>query len=56
MLGMLADHGGASETAIPATGSPARGGGGMCPPTDQRGMPRPATGCTSGSVEPQVGE
>ncbi|HEY3802066.1 MAG TPA: choice-of-anchor Q domain-containing protein [Kofleriaceae bacterium] len=56
MLGMLADHGGASETAIPGTGSPARGGGVTCPPTDQRGMPRPATGCTSGSVEPQVGE
>ena len=56
MLGALADHGGASETAIPMASSPARGGGVTCPPTDQRGMPRPATSCTSGSVEPQAGE
>ena len=56
MLGALADHGGASFTTIPASGSMARGGGVMCPPTDQRGMPRPASGCTSGSVEPQAGE
>jgi hypothetical protein len=52
MLGALADHGGATETIAPAAGSPAIGAGVMCPPTDQRGMPRPPTGCTSGSVEP----
>nr|HEX4315221.1 choice-of-anchor Q domain-containing protein [Kofleriaceae bacterium] len=56
MLGALADHGGASETELPAAGSPARGAGVACPPTDQRGMPRPSTSCASGSVEPQAGE
>lgn len=50
-LGALADNGGASPTIAPAADGPARGAGVMCPPTDQRGMPRPATGCTSGSVE-----
>ncbi len=52
MLGTLADNGGASPTILPATAGPAHAAGVMCPPTDQRGMPRPATGCTSGSVEP----
>ena len=50
ILGQLADNGGATETAA---GSAALGAGVMCPPTDQRGMPRPPTACTSGSVEPQ---
>lgn len=50
MLGELGDHGGASPTMIPAAA--AMGAGVSCPPTDQRGMPRPATACTSGSVEP----
>jgi len=50
-LGALGDHGGASQTVLPAAGSPAIGAGVMCPATDQRGMPRPATACTSGSVE-----
>jgi hypothetical protein len=50
-LGALGDHGGASPTILPAAGSPAIGVGVMCPATDQRGMPRPATACTSGSVE-----
>lgn len=52
MLGDLGDHGGASPTIVPATTGSAHGAGVMCPATDQRGMPRPATGCTSGSVEP----
>ena len=50
-LGTLADNGGATHTMLPAAGSPAIGAGVACPPTDQRGMTRPATGCTSGSVE-----
>lgn len=51
MLGTLGSNGGASETILPAAGSPAIGAGVMCPPTDQRGMTRPSTMCTSGSVE-----
>jgi hypothetical protein len=52
MLGTLGDHGGASATILPAIAGPAHGAGVSCPPNDQRGMPRPATGCTSGSIEP----
>jgi hypothetical protein len=52
LLGALADNGGPTQTIVPGDGSPARGAGVMCPATDQRGMARPATGCTSGSVEP----
>lgn len=53
LLGPLDDHGGASPTAVPAAGSPAIGAATTgCPATDQRGMPRPASGCTAGSVEP----
>jgi hypothetical protein len=51
MLGALGDNGGASQTMLPAANGPAHGAGVMCPQTDQRGMPRPATACTSGSVE-----
>jgi len=51
MLGMLGSNGGASPTILPAASSPAIGAGVMCPPTDQRGMTRPSTMCTSGSVE-----
>ena len=54
LLGTLGDHGGASPTIAPAAGSPAIGAGVDCPPTDQRGMPRPATGCTAGSVEGSI--
>jgi len=50
MLGALADNGGDTETLAPAAGSPARGLGRSCPPTDQRGMPR-ADPCTAGAVE-----
>jgi hypothetical protein len=52
LLGSLADNGGPTKTIVPGDGSPARGAGVMCPATDQRGMARPATGCTSGSIEP----
>ena len=52
LLAALADNGGAAPTALPGAGSPAIGAGVTCPPTDQRGHARPATGCTSGSVEP----
>ena len=51
VLGDLGDHGGPTATFFPGAGSPALTAGVMCPPTDQRGMPRPATGCTSGSVQ-----
>ncbi len=51
MLGTLGSNGGASPTILPAAASPAIGAGVMCPPTDQRGMMRPSTMCTSGSVE-----
>lgn len=51
MLGALGDHGGATPTRLPAAGSPAIGHGVSCPATDQRGMSRPASGCTSGAVE-----
>ena len=50
-LGGLADNGGPTLTLLPATGSPAAGVGTSCPPTDQRGQPRPTTGCTAGAVE-----
>jgi hypothetical protein len=50
LLGALADHGGDSETMVPADGSPARGIATNCPPTDQRGSPRPEP-CTAGAVE-----
>ncbi|HEY5922143.1 MAG TPA: right-handed parallel beta-helix repeat-containing protein [Kofleriaceae bacterium] len=50
MLGALADNGGDAETLLPADGSPARGLATGCPPTDQRGNPRPEP-CTAGAVE-----
>jgi parallel beta-helix repeat protein len=50
MLGALGDHGGDSETLVPAAESPARGLGHSCPMTDQRGQPR-AEPCTAGTVE-----
>ncbi len=51
MLGALGDHGGGSETLVPSAASPARGIAHDCPPTDQRGKPRPEP-CTGGAVEP----
>lgn len=50
LLGSLADNGGTTETMLPAAGSPARGLGTGCPPTDQRGEPR-GEPCTAGAVE-----
>lgn len=52
MLGALADNGGAYPTMMPAAGSAAIGIGQSCPPTDQRGEPRPASNCAAGAVEP----
>jgi len=49
----IADNGGPTPTRMPAATSPARGLGTGCPATDQRGEPRPATGCAAGAVEPQ---
>ena len=46
----LADNGGDTETLVPAAGSPAKGIATGCPPTDQRGNPRPEP-CTAGAVE-----
>ncbi len=50
-LGALADNGGPTKTALPASGSPAKGAGSNCPSTDQRGNTRPSSGCTVGAVE-----
>jgi hypothetical protein len=51
MLDALGDNGGPTPTAAPKAGSPAVGAGKTCVPTDQRGKPRKADGCTSGAVE-----
>ncbi len=51
MLGALGQNGGPTATLVPAAGSPALGAGQDCPATDQRGQPRPASGCTVGAVE-----
>jgi hypothetical protein len=50
MLGTLGDNGGDTETLAPGDGSPAKGIGTGCPPTDQRGNPR-GEPCTAGAVE-----
>jgi hypothetical protein len=50
LLGPLQDNGGPTKTMVPGPGSPAIGKGTSCPPTDQRGQPRP-TACTLGAVE-----
>lgn len=51
LLSTLGDHGGDTETLLPAPGSPAIALGSDCPATDQRGEPRP-TPCAAGAVEP----
>jgi predicted outer membrane repeat protein len=51
-LGALADHGGVTPTMMPSGTSPALGAGQNCPPYDQRGQPRPSSGCALGAVEP----
>ena len=52
LLEPLADNGGPTPTRLPGASSPALGVGAGCPATDQRGEPRPATGCAAGAVEP----
>jgi hypothetical protein len=51
-LAPLSDNGGPTPTMMPPPGSPAIGAGDDCPEIDQRGQPRPPTGCTAGAVEP----
>jgi hypothetical protein len=53
-LGVLQGNGGPTETVAPLPGSPALTIGENCPPTDQRGVPRPANGCTAGAVQGAV--
>ena len=50
-LGVLRGNGGPTQTVAPLLGSPAVGIGQNCPPTDQRGVARPSTGCTAGAIE-----
>jgi hypothetical protein len=52
-LGTLADNGGpiGAMTMLPGAGSSAIKAGKSCPAIDERGDPRPATGCTSGACE-----
>jgi hypothetical protein len=50
-LGAPGENGGPTPTLLPGSGSPLRGAGHDCPPTDQRGMPRSSTSCTIGAVE-----
>jgi hypothetical protein len=47
----LGANGGPTLTLLPAIGSPAASVGENCPPTDQRGVARPASGCTAGAVQ-----
>jgi hypothetical protein len=58
LLGSLANNGGPTKTLALQTGSPAIGlGASPCPPTDQRGYPRPGLGgssCDSGAYELSV--
>jgi hypothetical protein len=51
LLGALGDHGGGTPTALPGAGSPALRAGSSCPAADQRGLPRPPSGCTAGAAE-----
>jgi hypothetical protein len=51
LIGPLADNGGPTKTVRLLAGSPAIGVALDCPATDQRGRPRPATGCDSGAFE-----
>lgn len=55
-LGPLAPSGGPTWTHVPNPGSPLLGASPICPDFDQRGFPRPATDCDSGSVERQPNE
>ena len=50
-LSALGSNGGPTPTMLPQAGSPALGIGQSCPATDQRGITRPSSNCTSGAVE-----
>jgi predicted outer membrane repeat protein len=50
-LAAIGQNGGPTPTMLPTTGSPALTIGETCPATDQRGVTRPASGCTSGAVQ-----
>ena len=50
-LGALANNGGPTPTAAPASTSPLRGAGRNCPATDQRGVARNTSQCTVGAVQ-----
>jgi parallel beta-helix repeat protein len=50
LLGALGDHGGPTESLVPAPASPARARGRACPAIDQRGQPR-GDPCTAGAIE-----
>jgi hypothetical protein len=53
-LGLLQDNGGATDTLLPAAGSPLVDGGDpvLCTAADQRGVPRPEAGrCDVGAIE-----
>jgi hypothetical protein len=50
-LGALAWNGGMTLTILPGPDAIAAGLGADCPATDQRGLPRPPSGCTAGAVE-----
>jgi hypothetical protein len=55
LLQALADNGGPTPTMSLAPGSPARTAGTFCTGAsalDQRGQPRPATGCALGAFQP----
>ena len=57
LLGALANNGGATQTHLPQTGSPAIDHGDplSCPPADQRGSPRPRDGDNNGSSICDIG-
>jgi hypothetical protein len=51
LVGPLARNGGPTKTVEVRGGSPALGIGTGCPPSDQRGKPRPQPGCDAGAYE-----
>jgi hypothetical protein len=57
LLGALANNGGATQTHLPLTGSPAIDHGDplACPPADQRPSPRPRDGDNNGSSICDIG-
>lgn len=53
LLGVPQNNGGPTVTQALGAGSPAIGASGTCLSTDQRGLPRPRTGCDLGAYEIQ---